>query len=131
MFGVQTRHDLVLFVEQPHVKLLLLLMNALLRSRIVPNAAKRVSWRVEGCAKRFDNPPGLRSLLTCVGERTDRHNALRSIMKFKRLPTVRPQFLGQQVRILGSLDEWIVVILLVPAPGSFRFFRFSRARLQD
>ena len=43
-----------------------------------------------------------------LGERADRDDAFRAVVEFVGLPAVSPQFLGQQMSVLGRLDERIV-----------------------
>ena len=93
-------------------------VHPLLRRRIVPDAAERIGRRVVSGTERFDDPLNIRRRASrpsgprCpLGKRADCHDAFRAIVKLVRLPTVGSQLLGQEMRVLGRLDEWIVALL--------------------
>ena len=111
--------------------------------RVVADAAERVGRRVEAGVEGLDDllhlrngdHAAVRQLLRHLGERADRHDALGAVVKFVRLPAVRPQLLGQQMGVLGRFDERIVIVLLVAGPrttslagSSWRWFAESSCR---
>ena len=57
------------------------------------------------CTSRNDDHAAVRQLLRHFGERADRHDALGAIVKLIGLPAVVAQFLGEQMGVLGGLDE--------------------------